>query len=600
MPKTVENGEVTEWEFGEAGMVDDVQINGTSILENKVANIPIATASVLGAVKSNPDGGIKVGTNGNLATDPATTSHAKLGTNAYKPVVPSVQHASTFYGLAKAAGDTTQSQSSNAVGTYTDAAKQKILTMLGVDTAISNAISDITSFEFQVVEEDYLPSVGKKGIIYLLKHHHKDGDVYDEFIWVNGSYEKIGNTDIELIDYALKSEIPTNVSQLTNDSNYQTLTQVNEAIANVDLTDRIAKGTGQFAVVMGDLENNVASEAISHAEGGLTKATAVASHAEGYETTASGIDSHAEGNATTASGMIAHAEGYATVASGMCSHSEGVATIANASYQHVFGTANIPDTPDEKSGMGKYVEIVGNSINPTSPSNARTLDWEGNQWLAGTLKVGGTSYDDATEVATIDDLSTAIDGTIQIQIVEELPENGSNKVIYVMGNSSKTRNPYDAFILVNGRYIKIGDDEIDLSDYADFNYVDRLISETQAMIPTNNNQLTNGAGYQTENEVKALVADSFQDGIEITVSGTTPTITANANTRYICGEVTSLTVTPPANGVTEIVFSSGTTPTTLTLPATVHMPEWFTIESGYTYAISIENATYGSVASWQT
>jgi len=32
MPKTISNGKVTEWEFGEAGMVDDVQINGTSIV----------------------------------------------------------------------------------------------------------------------------------------------------------------------------------------------------------------------------------------------------------------------------------------------------------------------------------------------------------------------------------------------------------------------------------------------------------------------------------------------------------------------------------------------------------------------------------------
>ena len=40
----------------------------------------------------------------------------------------------TFYGLAKAAGDTTQASSSNAVGTYTDDAKTAIQTMIGVPT----------------------------------------------------------------------------------------------------------------------------------------------------------------------------------------------------------------------------------------------------------------------------------------------------------------------------------------------------------------------------------------------------------------------------------------------------------------------------------
>ena len=109
----------------------------------------------------------------------------------------------------------------------------------------------------------------------------------------------------------------------------------------------------------------------------------------------------------------------------------------------------------------------------------------------------------------------------------------------------------------------------------------------------------NGLSHYTDKILKKI-SDSFEEGIEIVVSGTTPTITANANTRYICGEVTTLSVTPPSSGVVEIVFSSGTTPTTLTLPNTVKMPEWFTIESGYTYAISIENATYGTVMMWQT
>lgn len=93
---------------------------------------------------------------------------------------------------------------------------------------------------------------------------------------------------------------------------------------------------------------------------------------------------------------------------------------------------------------------------------------------------------------------------------------------------------------------------------------------------------------------------TLMSGIEIQVSGTTPTINAIANNRYICGVVTSLTFNPPSEGICEVVFSSGNTPTSLTLPATVKMPEWFIIESGYTYAISIENATYGAVASWQT
>lgn len=56
----------------------------------------------------------------------------KNGTGVYRPIVSSEGHTATFYGLAKAAGDTTQSSSSNAVGNYTDSAKTAIKNMLGV------------------------------------------------------------------------------------------------------------------------------------------------------------------------------------------------------------------------------------------------------------------------------------------------------------------------------------------------------------------------------------------------------------------------------------------------------------------------------------
>lgn len=66
------------------------------------------------------------------AADVATTTSCKAGTSGTAPVVPNVQHAAAFYGLAKAAGDSTQSASSNAVGTYTSEAKTAIKNMLGV------------------------------------------------------------------------------------------------------------------------------------------------------------------------------------------------------------------------------------------------------------------------------------------------------------------------------------------------------------------------------------------------------------------------------------------------------------------------------------
>ncbi len=136
----------------------------------------------------------------------------------------------------------------------------------------------------------------------------------------------------------------------------------------------------------------------SHAEGNITEANGECSHAEGYNTKSSGTYSHAEGKFSRASGECSHAEGYYTEARAYC-HAEGYDTIAGSQYQHVQGKFNIADYRDT------YAHIVGNGVmneetNTSSRSNAHTLDWSGNAWYSGDVRVGGTSYADASVLAT--------------------------------------------------------------------------------------------------------------------------------------------------------------------------------------------------------
>ena len=138
----------------------------------------------------------------------------------------------------------------------------------------------------------------------------------------------------------------------------------------------------------------VASGYWSHAEGEMTRVTSYASHAEGSYTkmpdgstrygTASGYASHIEGGGSYAQGSCSHAEGLATTAKGNYSHSEGRYTIASSNNQHVEGCANIEDAASE------YIHIAGNG-DFGAPSNAHTLDWDGNAWFSGDVYVGSTS-----------------------------------------------------------------------------------------------------------------------------------------------------------------------------------------------------------------
>ena len=111
--------------------VQDVQVNGTSVVSDGVANVPVMSTDGYGVAKINLDYGIST-LNGYLRTRAAGDTPIKQGTNTYAPITPGYQHSSAFYGLAKAAGDSTQSASSNPVGTYTDGAKTAIKQMLGV------------------------------------------------------------------------------------------------------------------------------------------------------------------------------------------------------------------------------------------------------------------------------------------------------------------------------------------------------------------------------------------------------------------------------------------------------------------------------------
>lgn len=193
-------------------------------------------------------------------------------------------------------------------------------------------------------------------------------------------------------------------------------------------------------------ENTTASGQGSHAEGGSTKAEGDYSHAEGIETTASGIwgshaegrqtiasgqRSHAEGNMSESSGIASHAEGHITLASGRNSHAEGANTIANGFAQHVQGRYNIEDTSTGgKFDDGVYAHIVGNG-SYENPSNAHTLDWDGNAWFAGDVYVGGTNQSEGNKLATETYVNTKV-----ADIVESAPEtlNTLNELAAALGD----------------------------------------------------------------------------------------------------------------------------------------------------------------------
>ena len=76
-----------------------------------------------------------------------------------------------------------------------------------VQSLINSAVGNITSIKYEKVSS--LPAAGSNGVIYLVAHSHGTQDIYDEYIWLAESktFEKIGNTDIDLSGYVKSSEL---------------------------------------------------------------------------------------------------------------------------------------------------------------------------------------------------------------------------------------------------------------------------------------------------------------------------------------------------------------------------------------------------------
>lgn len=115
--------------------------------------------------------------------------------------------------------------------------------------------------------------------------------------------------------------------------------------------------------------------------------------------------------------------------------------------------------------------------------------------------------------------------------------------------------------------------------------------------------------WVTGDIITAVKLNKMEEGIEDaddipvnTVTGSTVTQALTPNEFYVFGEVTSLTLTFTA-GEAGVVneyhfrFTSGSTPTTLTLPIDVEMPDTFSVLADTVYEISVID-DYGVFAIW--
>ena len=198
---------------------------------------------------------------------------------------------------------------------------------------------------------------------------------------ITGNLEVNGNLTKNGVNVATIQDIPSTENFIQKENPVGT--------GSLSLNRKEDTVIGNYSTSIG--KNTTASAEASFAEGDNTEAHGFSDHAEGRNTLAQGGNgAHAEGYQTKALWAAAHAEGMYTEARGACSHAGGSHTIALSQSQFVFGEWNEKDPSGATTGYkGTYVEIVGNGTAEDDRSNARTLDWDGNETLSGNVTAKG-------------------------------------------------------------------------------------------------------------------------------------------------------------------------------------------------------------------
>ena len=500
----------------QAEPVTDVRVDGTSISNNGIANIPKATTSVFGAASILNEGGLALNSEGRFYISTSSEAQIKAGTGTYKPLTAPRQHIATFYGLAKAAGHD-EKDSTEPLGTYTPSAKAAIQQMLGISNLLAPSETTTASKAYSIGE--VFTSNGK---LYKATAAIAAADsivVQDEGEEISGHNAE----ETKVADYAVHDIQVNGASVVTN------------GVANVPVATNVAAGVARFI------------------------------------------------------------SGY-----GIYMNSEDARIV---------------------SAYGSEVKAGTHQYRPITPSNQDAATFYGLAKAAGDATQSAS--DNAVGTYT-DEAKAAIKSMIGVN-VEDVQVNGTSVITDGVANipiAKRYNNDGGALGVVSiGQGLVLTAAGMLFTDYATTTTIKKGTTYYQPITPVNQHAaafygLAKASGDTTQSASSNAVGtytDSAKASIKsmlgivdgstgtVSVSGTTPTITAVENTRYVCGEVSTLSFTPPASGISIVRFTSGTTATVLTLPSTVKFPEWFdatALEADTIYELCVTDGIYGAVMSW--
>lgn len=116
---------------------------------------------------------------------------------------------------------------------------ERYYTETEIDVKVNNINSQINSLiGFTATIVNSLPSTGEVGVMYLKLNTSAsvEGNIYDEYIWVNNKFEKIGSTEttVDLSGYVTQTEMNTQLANKANTNHSHTSDSIDLEEGNED------------------------------------------------------------------------------------------------------------------------------------------------------------------------------------------------------------------------------------------------------------------------------------------------------------------------------------------------------------------------------
>ena len=107
---------------------------------------------------------------------------------------------------------------------------------------LKTMISNLANLRIEVMNA--LPSTGETNVIYLVKKAGTNPDIHDEYVYVEGNWEKIGNTEVDLSNYYTKDQVYTKSETYSQEEVGALITEIEGKIPTIPNVETSMSGAG--------------------------------------------------------------------------------------------------------------------------------------------------------------------------------------------------------------------------------------------------------------------------------------------------------------------------------------------------------------------